>query len=402
MPADAHYRGSSPPPTGCISAPMPIADLVRRLVADRVPFSVDVSTAHVRAAAGRRADGLRLRSRRCGDAGRAAGRAPAARRRAAGRRDLRQPRRLLQRWRRAAACAGHAGLRRRHLRRRRQLHRGFLAAFRCESASTRRKRCASRRRRQRRPASISAAFRRTPRRIPDWLLAQIRRGHRAGREASDHGDAASCARRSSRRPPTAPSGCRISAPMRRPRRCKARAHADVAIVGGGFTGLWTALAHQGTGAGDARHHPGSGFLRLGRLGPQWRTGPYLVRRARPGERRSSALEEARRLCADTADAIAELEQLQRSGTIDMDLRLDGWLWTASSKAQEGAWDKAVAMTEAVEPGRFRQLTAERDRAAHRLLRLLYRRRRGEGRDGAAGEAGTRPAQAGAGARRGHP
>jgi glycine/D-amino acid oxidase-like deaminating enzyme len=42
----------------------------------------------------------------------------------------------------------------------------------------------------------------------------------------------------------------------------------------------------------------------------------------------------------------------------MDLRLDGWLWTASSKAQEGAWDKAVAMTEAIEPGRFRLLTAD--------------------------------------------
>jgi len=69
-------------------------------------------------------------------------------------------------------------------------------------------------------------------------------------------------------------------------------------------------------------------------------------------------DEARQLCTDTADATAELDRLQRSGTIDMDLRLDGWLWTASSKAQEGAWDKAVAMTEAIEPGRFRFLTAE--------------------------------------------
>ena len=38
--------GPSLPPTGCISAPTPIGPLVHRLVADRVPFSVDVSTAH--------------------------------------------------------------------------------------------------------------------------------------------------------------------------------------------------------------------------------------------------------------------------------------------------------------------------------------------------------------------
>ena len=46
----------------------------------------------------------------------------------------------------------------------------------------------------------------------------------------------------------------------------------------------------------------------------------------------------------------------RDGTIDMDLRLDGWLWTASSTAQEGAWNRAVAMTEAAGANRFRQLT----------------------------------------------
>jgi glycine/D-amino acid oxidase-like deaminating enzyme len=57
------------------------------------------------------------------------------------------------------------------------------------------------------------------------------------------------------------------------------------------------------------------------------------------------------------DAIAELEQIQRDGVIDMDLRLDGWLWTASSIAQEGAWTRAVAMTEAAGAHRFKPLTA---------------------------------------------
>jgi glycine/D-amino acid oxidase-like deaminating enzyme len=133
-------------------------------------------------------------------------------------------------------------------------------------------------------------------------------------------------------------------------------HTDVAIVGGGFCGLWTALRIKEL-APETRitileaDFCGSGAS--GRNGGQVHT--WFAELDLVGAVTGS--DEARQLCAATADAIAELEQLQRSGTIDMDLRLDGWLWTASSKAQEGAWDKAVALTEAVEPGRFRLLTA---------------------------------------------
>jgi glycine/D-amino acid oxidase-like deaminating enzyme len=134
-------------------------------------------------------------------------------------------------------------------------------------------------------------------------------------------------------------------------------HAEVAIVGGGFTGLWTALRIKEQ-APETRviileaDLCGSGAS--GRNGGQahtWFAEMDLLSAV-------VGLDEARQLCTDTADSIAELEQLQRSGTIDMDLRLDGWLWTASSKAQEGAWDKAVAMTEAIEPGCFRLLSAD--------------------------------------------
>ncbi len=133
-------------------------------------------------------------------------------------------------------------------------------------------------------------------------------------------------------------------------------HAEVAIVGGGFTGLWTALRIKEL-APETRvtileaDFCGSGAS--GRNGGQvhtWFAELDLISAV-------TGIEEARRLCADTVDAIAALEQLQRSGAIDMDLRLDGWLWTASAIAQEGAWDKAVGLTEAVEPGRFSALTA---------------------------------------------
>jgi len=134
-------------------------------------------------------------------------------------------------------------------------------------------------------------------------------------------------------------------------------HAEVAVVGGGFTGLWTALRIKEQ-APETRvvileaDLCGSGAS--GRNGGQAHTWFAEMDLFTP----VVGADEARQLCADTADSIAELERLQQSGTIDMDLRLDGWLWTASSKAQEGAWDKAVAMTGAIEPGRFRLLTAD--------------------------------------------
>lgn len=119
------------------------------------------------------------------------------------------------------------------------------------------------------------------------------------------------------------------------------ADCDVAIIGGGYCGLWTALRLK-------EHAPDLRVMVLeadicgggasGRNGGQvhsWFAEIDQLTRL-VGET------EALRLCRATADAIEELASLQASGTIDMDLRLDGWLWTASSRAQEGAWDPAVA------------------------------------------------------------
>jgi glycine/D-amino acid oxidase-like deaminating enzyme len=132
--------------------------------------------------------------------------------------------------------------------------------------------------------------------------------------------------------------------------------ADIVIVGGGYTGLWTALRIRELapetrvtvleadlcGSGASGRNGGqvhSWFAELDQIAA-------VV-----------GLEEARQLCVDSTDAIAELERLQRDGTVDMDLRLDGWLWTASSIAQEGAWERAVAMTEAAGVDRFEPLAA---------------------------------------------
>lgn len=132
------------------------------------------------------------------------------------------------------------------------------------------------------------------------------------------------------------------------------AECDVAIVGGGYAGLWTALRIKEQ-APETRitvleaDFCGSGAS--GRNGGQvhsWLAEIDMLR-ALVGE--SDAL----MLCRATADAIEELNGLQASGTIDMDLRLDGWLWTASSTAQEGAWTAARELCRTLGEDRFRSL-----------------------------------------------
>ncbi|SFJ41965.1 Glycine/D-amino acid oxidase [Phyllobacterium sp. CL33Tsu] len=129
---------------------------------------------------------------------------------------------------------------------------------------------------------------------------------------------------------------------------------DIAIVGGGYAGLWTALRIK-------EHAPetrvtileadfcGSGAS--GRNGGQVHTWFAEIDMLRE----LVGTEDALMLCRATADAIDELKTLQDSGTIDMDLRLDGWLWTASSAAQEGAWSKAYDLTRTLGEKRFRTL-----------------------------------------------
>ena len=132
------------------------------------------------------------------------------------------------------------------------------------------------------------------------------------------------------------------------------ADCDVAIVGGGYSGLWTALRIREQSPETRVTILEADFCGSGASG---RNGGQVhswfaeidALRALVGER------EALTLCNATADAIEELNGLQVSGSIDMDLRLDGWLWTASSTAQEGAWAAASELCRSLSEERLHRL-----------------------------------------------
>jgi glycine/D-amino acid oxidase-like deaminating enzyme len=117
--------------------------------------------------------------------------------------------------------------------------------------------------------------------------------------------------------------------------------ADVCVIGGGYTGLWAAIeiAEQ---APDATvvllEREGCGFGASGRNGG-WATGWHDeldALAAKFGEA------EALRLATRSSWAIDRLEQFSSERGIDIGLRRRGALWTATSPAQLGSWDGAVA------------------------------------------------------------
>ncbi len=117
--------------------------------------------------------------------------------------------------------------------------------------------------------------------------------------------------------------------------------ADVCIVGGGYTGLWTALR--------LKEHDPSLDIALVEAdicggGPSGRNGGFaLTWWAKFGTlRKHYGAQEALRLARLSADAIAAIGEFCASHGIDAHFRRDGWLWAAANQAQIGAWDAVAA------------------------------------------------------------
>jgi putative aminophosphonate oxidoreductase len=121
--------------------------------------------------------------------------------------------------------------------------------------------------------------------------------------------------------------------------------ADVCIVGGGYTGLWTALRIK-------ELEPGADVVVLEQDicggGPSGRNGGFalswwskistLIKRV--GE------EEAFRLAKASEEAVGEIRAFCGREGVDAHFHQGGWLWTATAPAQVGAWESSVEVAEA--------------------------------------------------------
>ncbi len=128
---------------------------------------------------------------------------------------------------------------------------------------------------------------------------------------------------------------------------------DVAIVGGGFVGLWTALMIKRLDPAvdvciiEADVCGGGASGRCGGLVMTW--WPKIASLTT-----LFGADEALRLVRASEAAIDEIENFCSEHAPEAEFRRGGWLWTATTGAQLGAWDKVVIRAEALAPGTFRR------------------------------------------------
>jgi putative aminophosphonate oxidoreductase len=117
--------------------------------------------------------------------------------------------------------------------------------------------------------------------------------------------------------------------------------ADVCIVGGGYTGLWTAIRLkeqdpaldvvivEGDVCGGGASGRNGGFVL------SWWAKFGSLKKVCGGE-------EAVRLARASAEAVDGIGTFCAEHGIDAHYRRDGWLWAATSAAQLGAWEETLA------------------------------------------------------------
>jgi putative aminophosphonate oxidoreductase len=137
--------------------------------------------------------------------------------------------------------------------------------------------------------------------------------------------------------------------------------ADVCIVGGGYTGLWTALRIK-------ELRPDASIVVLDADicggGPSGRNGGFALSWWPKIEtlQKRVGKEEALRLTKASEAAVAEIGQFCEREGIDAHFRRAGWLWAATSPAQVGSWEGAVRIAEEYGEQPFELLGPEEVRA----------------------------------------
>ncbi len=134
-------------------------------------------------------------------------------------------------------------------------------------------------------------------------------------------------------------------------------HADVAIIGGGYLGLWTAIllkerepsldvviVEKDVCGGGASGRNGGFVLSW------WPKLATLVKLA--GEREAIELAQA------SEQAISEIEEACERYHIDAQFVRGGWLWTAATEVQRGAWNPVVELCDRLGVQPFQSLSSE--------------------------------------------
>jgi putative aminophosphonate oxidoreductase len=133
--------------------------------------------------------------------------------------------------------------------------------------------------------------------------------------------------------------------------------ADVCIVGGGFTGLWSALRLK-------EHAPSLNVVLLEADicggGASGRNGGFVLTwwSKFTTLKKLCGAEEAVRLAKASEEAVDEIGRFCEANGIDARYRRQGWLWAATSQSQIGAWEETVAAAARAGANPFRELDRE--------------------------------------------
>jgi putative aminophosphonate oxidoreductase len=132
---------------------------------------------------------------------------------------------------------------------------------------------------------------------------------------------------------------------------------DVAIIGGGYVGLWTAIRIK-------EHSPGCDIVILEQDicggGASGRNGGFVLSWVSKLSSLAKlfGIQEALRIARSSEAAIDEIGEFCRQQRIEADFRKGGWLWTATSTAQLNAWEGVVRHCEQNGVAAFQRLSPE--------------------------------------------
>ncbi len=133
--------------------------------------------------------------------------------------------------------------------------------------------------------------------------------------------------------------------------------ADICIVGGGFTGLWTALRLK-------EHEPSLDIVIIEADicggGASGRNGGFCMTWMSKAATllKICGAQDGVRLLRESQDGVAAIGQFCVDHGIDSHFRHDGWLWTAGNAAQAGAWSETLEQLDKLGIDAFDELATD--------------------------------------------